>query len=198
MIPVAGFQRVTLAAPRGPRLRDPRRHRVRRGDPRLRRSAPAARLDRRGLRRRLHAAARARLGALGRGVGRRGARGRALRRRDRRALRGRVEVLPAHAARRRRRCSGSSGCSRRPAASGCSTCSGRRRICSRSARSRCRGRSTTGCWTRRSRCRTRSSAEAHSASARRVRLSESRPMSFVSPITNSSSTSPIPTIETRS
>ena len=79
------------------------------------------------LRRRLHAAARARLGALGRGVGRRGARGRALRRRDRRPLRGRVEVLPAQRARRRRRCSGSSSCSRRPAASGSSTCSGRRR-----------------------------------------------------------------------
>ena len=45
---------------------------------------------------RVHAAARARLGALRRGVGRRGPRGRALRRRDRRALRGRVDVPRAH------------------------------------------------------------------------------------------------------
>ena len=37
VIPVRGFTRVPLAAAGGARLRDPRRHRVRRGDPRLRR-----------------------------------------------------------------------------------------------------------------------------------------------------------------
>ena len=54
-----------------------------------------ARLDRRRVRRGLLGAAPARVGALDRGVGRRRARGRALRRRDRWALRGRIEVLSA-------------------------------------------------------------------------------------------------------
>ena len=118
VIPVAGLRAVTLAAPSCPGLRDPRRHRVRRGD---RGSAPIRAGRTAGSTRtssRLHAAARARLGALGRGVGRGGARGRPLRRRDRRALRGRVEVLPPQrsveggAARARR------AASRQPAARG--------------------------------------------------------------------------------
>ena len=77
-------------------------------------------LDRRRRRRGVHAAARARLGALGRGVGRRRARGRALRRRDRRALRGRVDVPPrapdaSKAALRRARRAPPRGRRRRPA-----------------------------------------------------------------------------------
>ena len=88
--------------------------------------------------------ARARLGALDRGLGRRRhARRRALRRRDRRPVRRRVEVPPAAPTRRRWRSSrSSSGCGRR-AASGCSTSSGRRRTCARSARATSRAPSTS-------------------------------------------------------
>ena len=57
-------------------------------------------------------------------------------------------------------------------------------------------RSITGCWMRRSGFLTRSLEPATGFS--RSPNYESLPMSFVSPITNNSNTSPIPTIETRS
>ena len=84
-----------------------------------------AELDRRRRRRRVRAPARARLGALGRGVGRRRPCRWPLRRRDRRALRRRVDVLGADGCvegglRRARR----APCGAGDAATGCSTSSG--------------------------------------------------------------------------
>ena len=94
----------------------------------VRRPAPSARLDRRVVRRRVHAAARAGLGAQRRGVARRRARRRPLRRAHRRALRGGVDVPP-----RDRRVEGRVLGDGRAAcgstARRCSTCSGRRRTC---------------------------------------------------------------------
>ena len=86
---------------------------------------------------------------------------------------------------------------------GSSMCSGRRPTCDRSGPSRSRGPSTTCCSTRRSRFPTHSADNAvgrivASDRRRRARLQDSRPMSFVRPITNNNSTSPMPTIDTRS
>ena len=53
-----------IAAPRDRPLRGARRHRLRRRDARVRRPEPAARMDRRVVRRRVHAAARARAGRI--------------------------------------------------------------------------------------------------------------------------------------
>ena len=100
-----------VAAPLGARLRDPGRHRVRGGGRRVRGPAPRQRLDRRRHPGGVPAAARARLGALGRGLARRAAGRRAVRRGDRRAVRRGVDVPPASATPRRWRWSGCAGCS---------------------------------------------------------------------------------------
>ena len=81
-------------------LRDPRRHRVRGGDARVRRPASSARLDRQEVRRRVHRAAPTRVGAQRRDVaGRRTASwcsSVVCTAWHRRPVRGRVEVPPRH------------------------------------------------------------------------------------------------------
>ena len=83
-----------LDAPVGSSLRDPRRHRVRRGRRGMRRPGPVRRLDRPAHRGGVHRAAPPRLGPLRRGLARRRARGGSLRRRHRRPVRRRVDVHP--------------------------------------------------------------------------------------------------------
>ena len=83
---------LALAAPRGADLRRARRHRLRRRGPRLLRPAPAGRLDLGGHRGGVHPPPRAGLGAQRRDLAGRPAGRRAVRRRDRRPLRGGVDV----------------------------------------------------------------------------------------------------------
>ena len=86
---------VAVAAALGARLRDPRRHRLRRGRRRVRRArtGPDGWINA-DFRHAYGRAPPARLGPLGRGVARRPARRRALRRQRRRAVRRRVDVPP--------------------------------------------------------------------------------------------------------
>ena len=117
------------------------------------------------LRRGVPRAPRARVGAQRRGLDRRGRAGRrGVRRGDRRAVRGGVDVPPAD----RRREGGAGGAGRaaaRAAARSCSTCSGPRRTSRRWARSRCRGRGTSSCWPRPSPWRGRSGEPADAGSS---------------------------------
>ena len=157
----------------------------------LRATRRARELDRRGRHRRVRPPARARLGALGRGLGRRGAGRRALRRRARRALRRRVDVPRAHGrleggVRRPRRAAPRRGrrrpaAPRRPVADAAPRVAGRRRGHSRASIA---GALAKPCrWSRPS---------------RRLLCQESRPMSFDRPMKKSSRTIPSPTTETRS
>ena len=116
---------------------------VRGGDRRVQRPRPSRRLDHRVDPRRLRPPARARLGPQRRGVGRRRARGGAVRRRDRRSVRGRVDVPPAVAMRRRSPWSRSSTSWRADVAGACWTCSGRRTTSHRSGWCPCR---VVGTW----------------------------------------------------
>ena len=198
VIPLSSFapSRSLRRAARG--VRDPDRHRVRRGDPRMRRPATAPRLDRR---RRSSRRTRACTSSAGRTRSRRGTRPGS---RAGSTVSGAAGSSPPESKFHRR--SGASKAAllglvrhlRRQAATRSSTSSGRRRTSSRSAPSSSGGPNTTAGSDAALAFPTGSTPQPLGMAQPLPAAQESRPMSFVRPITNRSSTSPIPTIETRS